>query len=81
MAIVLVTPSLGSEFFGGKEEMGVEASNIFQLVAALDRISPGFGAIAEARVAFAVDGTLTADWSTPLSETSEVLLVPRVAGG
>lgn len=81
MARIVVTSPLSTEFFGGREEIEVSAGNVFQLVAALDRMSPGFGEAAGIRVAFAVDGVFAGDWATPLSANSEVLLVPRVGGG
>lgn len=56
-------------------------ANLFELVAALDAMSPGFGDFIEERVALAVDGTVVLDWTTSLSDQSEVMLVPRIAGG
>ena len=81
MAKVVATPSLCEEFLGGRGELRIDAGNLFELVRKLDAITPGFGAFIEDRVALAVDGTLVADWTTRLSEDSEVLLVPRIAGG
>ncbi len=81
MARIVLTPSLCAEFLGAQEELTVEAGNIFELVRQLDAMSPGFGDFIGTRVAIAVDGVLTSDWSTPLSPASEVLLVPRIAGG
>ena len=81
MARVTIMSPLSSEFFGGAENVDVYAGNIFELVGALDRRNPGFADVADVRVAFAVDDVLTTDWATPLSESSNVLLVPRVGGG
>jgi molybdopterin synthase sulfur carrier subunit len=69
------------QFFEGAEVLPIEAGNLFALVAALDRIAPGFAEMAELRAAFAVDGVLMSDWSAPLPETGEVVVFPRVAGG
>jgi molybdopterin converting factor small subunit len=74
-------PPFGAEAFGGKDVLDVAAGNIFDLVRALDRLSPGFGESAEVRLAFAVDGTITSDWGAPLNAASEVIVVPRVGGG
>jgi hypothetical protein len=74
-------PPLDAEFFGGAGSMDIDAGNVFELVAALDRCSPGFAEVADVRVAFAVDDALTGDWTAPLSNTSGVLLVPRIGGG
>lgn len=81
MARVEIMPSLCPQFFDGTEPLSIEAGNVFQLIAALDRLRPGFAAFAEGRVAFGVDGAVVNDWSTPLGQESEVLLVPRIAGG
>ena len=81
MARVTILSPLSSEFFGGAEDVEVDASSIFELVAALDRRNPGFADVADVRVAFAVDDVLTTDWATPLSASSAVLLVPRLGGG
>ena len=72
---------LSAEFFAGRASHDVEAGTLFELVRALDELSPRFGEEAETRAAFAIDGVLTSDWSTPLSAASEVLVVPRIAGG
>lgn len=61
--------------------MEVDAGNVFELVGALGRRSPGFAEVADVRVAIAVDDVLTGDWATPLSSDSAVLLVPRIGGG
>ena len=69
------------QFFGGAQVLDVEAGNLFGLIEALDKIGPGFGEKAGMRVAFAVDGTMQADWSAPLAPGAEVMVIPRVAGG
>lgn len=69
------------QFFGGAQVLEVEAANLFGLIEALDKIGPGFGEKAGMRVAFAVDGTMQADWSAPLAPGAEVMVIPRVAGG
>lgn len=74
-------PPFGAEFFGGRDELEVSAGNVFELVRLLDAIGPGFAEIAGIRIALAVDGILASDWSMPLSDSSEVLVVPRIAGG
>lgn len=76
-----ILPPLDSEFFGGASSMEVDAGNVFELVGVLGRRSPAFAEVADVRAAIAVDDVLTADWTTPLSSTSDVLLVPRVGGG
>ena len=70
-----------SQFFGGIEQFEMPAGNLFGLVEALDGIAPGFADEAALRVAFAVDGAIRTDWSTPLPANAEVTLFARVAGG
>ena len=81
MARVSIMPSFCTELFGSGEGMEVPAGNLFQLVQALESKAPGFAEVAGIKVAFAVDGELTHDWTAPLRDDSEVLLVPRVGGG
>lgn len=81
MARVVVTAPLGGEFPGGAREFDVDAETVFALVRKLDALSPGAAEFIEAQVSIAVDGELIGDWSTPLQRSSEVLLVPHIAGG
>ena len=81
MARIVPLAPFDTEFFAGQETLDVPAGTIFELVRALDAIGPGFAQKAETRIAFAVDGALVTDWSSPLTAESEVLLVPRLAGG
>ena len=78
---LLIDRSLAAEFFGGREEIGLEAASLFALVDALDGIAPGFADIAPVRATFAVDGEVRADWSAPLTADSEVYVLPRIGGG
>lgn len=78
---MLVMAPFAGEFLHGSEEIAVEAATIFALLAALDARAPGFAEAIHDRAAVAVDGVLATDWSTPLAPGSEVLVLPRVAGG
>ena len=81
MALVVVTAPLNGEFPGGAREFQLDASNVFELVRKLDALSPGVAEFVEANVSIAVNGELIGDWSTPLTVSSEVMLVPHIAGG
>jgi molybdopterin converting factor small subunit len=81
LARVTIMAPLDAEFFGGEGSLEVDAGNVFELVGALGKRSPGFAEVADVRIAVAVDEVLTADWATPLSSNSAVLLVPRIGGG
>ncbi|MEO6091607.1 MAG: MoaD/ThiS family protein [Novosphingobium sp.] len=77
---IVVMPPFDREFFGG-DRLDMDATNLFDLVARLDARAPGFATIAEARAAFAIDGVFAPDWSLPLADACEVIVLPRVGGG
>jgi taurine dioxygenase len=81
MIAVSPLPPLDRRYFGGATALSVEAANLFGVVAALDRLAAGFAEEAALRVAFAVDGVVSNDWSAPLADGAQVTLFPRVAGG
>ena len=74
-------PPFDREFFGGRDRLDLTADTLFGLVGKLDELAPGFAERAHVRAAFAIDGVYTPDWSRSLTEASEVVLLPRVAGG
>jgi molybdopterin synthase sulfur carrier subunit len=77
---IVVMPPFDREFFGA-DRLELAANNLFGLVGKLDELAPGFAQAATVRAAFAIDGVFTPDWSSSLREASEVILLPRVAGG
>lgn len=77
---IVVMPPFDREFFGG-DRLELEALNLFDLVERLDGLASGFAAISRPRVHFAVDGVLETDWSRPLADAREVIVLPRVGGG
>ncbi len=79
MRIVVMAP-FDKEFFG-TGRLDLAPRNLFDLVGKLDALAPGFAAIAQPRVHFAVDGVLETDWTRPLAEAAEVIVLPRVGGG
>lgn len=74
-------PPFDSEFFGGRDRLELDAPSLFALVGKLDAEAPGFAEVAEARVAFAIDGAFTPDWTRSLAGVSEVIVLQRVSGG
>lgn len=74
-------PPFDAEFFGGDDRLDVTASTLFSLVAALDKLAPGFADQADMRATFAVDGVVQPDWSVSLADAGEVIVLPRVSGG
>ncbi len=81
MARVILLPPFAGDWFGGRGEVEVAATNLFALVRALDALAPGFAEAAEVGGAIAINGTAVGDWTTALADTDEVMFVPRVAGG
>lgn len=77
---IVVMPPFDKEFFGA-DRLSLDAVNLFDLVDKLDTLAPGFAAIAQPRVHLAVDGVLETDWTRPLADASEVIVLPRVGGG
>ena len=81
MARLVVTAPLRGEFPLAAGALEIEAGSVFALVRELEQRSPGITEFIEAKVSIAVDGKLVSDWSTSLTRSSEVLLVPHIAGG
>ena len=67
---------------GGAAEVQVEAANIREMLDRLVEQYPGLGPQVARGVSVSVDGLVYRDaWLTPISPTSEVVLLPRLAGG
>lgn len=81
MARVIITAPLRGEFPLAAGELEIAAATVFELVRELEARSPGITEFIEAKVSIAVDGELVSDWSASLARSSEVLLVPHIAGG
>ncbi len=81
MARVTFVSSFCDNLTGGAESLELSAANVFGLVRALEARFPGMAEHVEKRAAIAVDGEVVQAWGTPISEDSEVLLYPRIAGG
>ncbi|GGB87417.1 hypothetical protein GCM10011494_02210 [Novosphingobium endophyticum] len=77
---IIIMPPFDKEFFG-TDRLSLAAVNLFDLIGKLDALAPGFAAIAQPRVHLAVDGVLETDWTRPLADASEVIVLPRVGGG
>jgi sulfur-carrier protein len=67
---------------GGLDRFEVPARDVRSLIAELERRFPGLGEYVENRMAVAIDGEIHQDaLGTPLAPDSEVVLIPRIAGG
>jgi molybdopterin synthase sulfur carrier subunit len=66
----------------GKSEVEVEAADIRQLLARLGEAYPDLKPQLERGVSVSIDGLIyTNAWFQPIRPTSEVVLLPRLAGG
>ena len=70
------------DFTGGVDAFEVEALTIRGLIRELDQRFPGLGAHVEESMAIAIDGEIFQDaLGAALSQTSEVVLIPKISGG
>lgn len=67
---------------GGEAELEVEAANIRQLLTRLGELHPKLKPMLERGAAVAIDGQIYRDdWFRAIPEGSEVVILPRMAGG
>ena len=70
------------QYTGGIAELDVEASNIRQLFRKLGETFPELAPHLEDGLAVAIDGQIYQDTLLePISEASEVFILPQIAGG
>jgi molybdopterin synthase sulfur carrier subunit len=70
------------DFTGGLDAFDVEARTVRSLIRELDARFPGLGEFVEEDMAIAIDGEIFQDaLAAPLSESSEVVLIPKISGG
>jgi molybdopterin converting factor small subunit len=78
---VVFLPSGLTGFTGGVDRVEIDASRVVELIAALADRYPALGPQLD-EMAVAIDGEIYQDPGyQPLSATSEVHLLPRIAGG
>ncbi|HTV89790.1 MAG TPA: MoaD/ThiS family protein [Stellaceae bacterium] len=67
---------------GGQSEFDVVADTVRRMIAELDRRFPGLGHQIDQGMAVAIDGEIFQDaYQAPLKPDSEVVLIPKIAGG
>ncbi len=71
------------DFTGGRGAFDVEADNIRRLINEMERLYPGLGAHVEENMAVAIDGAIYQDsyGGHLIGANSEVVLIPKIAGG
>lgn len=66
----------------GAPEVTVTAANLRELLTALERDYPALRPQLDRGISVSIDGRIYNDgWATPISETSEVVLLNRLTGG
>ena len=82
MARVSTAAHAVRDLTGGIDRFDVDAASVRALVAALDERHPGLGDLVRDRMTIAIDGEIHHDaLAEPLAPDSEVVLIPRIAGG
>jgi molybdopterin converting factor small subunit len=67
---------------GGAAEVEVAATSFRRLVLELEARFPGLGRQVDATMAVAIDGVIYQDaYAVRLEEGSEIVLIPKIAGG
>lgn len=71
-----------AEFADGNREVEIAATNLRELLDGLIKAYPGLKPQLKRGISVSIDGRIYNDtWSTPISETSEVVLLSRLVGG
>lgn len=71
-----------AELVGGTPEIEVDASNLRELLDALERDYPAFRPQLERGISVSIDGKIYNElWATPIRPDSEVVLLGRLVGG
>jgi molybdopterin converting factor small subunit len=82
MPKVLISGSSCQRFTNGKAELEVAATTFRRLVLELEERFPGLGKQVEEGMAVAIDGEIFQDaYSARFGPDSEVVLIPKIAGG
>jgi molybdopterin converting factor small subunit len=82
MTKVVISGSACQRFTDGRTELEVAATNFRRLVLELDARFPGLGRQVEEGMAVAIDGEIFQDaYAAQFGPDSEVVLIPKIAGG
>jgi molybdopterin converting factor small subunit len=81
MVLVMLSGPLKTAV-GGRTDIEVEAATIHQLLSRLGQDHPKLKPLLDRGVAVAIDGQIYRDdWFRPIPPGSEVVILPRMAGG
>lgn len=82
MVKVVLTTTLAQKYSAGQAEVEVEASNVREMVRALEAKYAGLGQEINEAMAIALDGEILPDpFLEPVRPDSEVFILPKIGGG
>ena len=82
MVSVCLSSGTAQQYTNGLTEIMVDASNVRQMVRALEAKYPGLGVEIQNTMSVAIDGTILPDpFLEKVSDTSEVYILPKIGGG
>ena len=82
MPRVVLMGMAARRFAGGQSELDVQADTFRRLVLELEARYPGLGRQVEDGMAIAIDGMIYQDaYDAKLGPDSEIVLIPKIAGG
>jgi molybdopterin converting factor small subunit len=82
MVTVVLTSGTAKQFTDGRTAVDVAASNVRQMVAALEAEFPGLGTAIQQTMSVAIDGVILPDpFLEAVDEDSEIFVLPKIGGG
>ena len=82
MVSVCLSSGTAQQYTNGLTEIMVDASNVRQMVRALEAKYPGLGAEIQTTMSVAIDGTILPDpFLEEVNDSSEVYILPKIGGG
>ena len=82
MVSVCLSSGTAQQYTNGLTEIMVDASNVRQMVRALEAKYPGLGDEIQTTMSVAIDGTILPDpFLEEISASSEIYILPKIGGG
>jgi len=82
MVRVCLSSGTAQQYTNGLTEIKVDASDVRQMVQALEAKYPGLGDEIQTTMSVAIDGTILPDpFLEEISASSEIYILPKIGGG
>jgi molybdopterin synthase sulfur carrier subunit len=82
MVTVVLTSGTAQQYTNGQTAVDVEASNVRQMVKALEGKFPGLGTEIQQSMSVAIDGVILPDpFLEAVNDDSEIFVLPKIGGG